>query len=393
MEIIQQMLKEMPELSKPRRDFIKELFETLLRVRGKANYLNLSRYSHYDEKTFRRNAQKPFAFESLNQEIIMKTLSGPSILAGDSSFIKKSGKHTFGLGKFWHGTASRSEKGLEISLLSLVDSQNTAMTLVVQQTPPSTDEESRVDFYLRQLQESKPYWPEDLKHSVFDGFYAKIKFVDGICNSGLDMIGKLRFDANLRYIYTGPQKSRGRHKHYDGKVFFDALSRFEYISELEKDIHCYVQNVWHVSLKRSIRVIILLNTKKHEKITHILLFSTDLNLSALQIIAYYSSRYQIEFLFRDAKQYLGLEDSQARNQKALDFHFNTCFTTLNLAKCQAISLHNPSKPFVFSLQSQKCLSFNEHLLDRFISRFDLNRTLIKSHPAYQELCVYGAIAS
>jgi hypothetical protein len=297
------------------------------------------------------------------------------------------------LGRFWNGSASRSEKGLEISLLSLVDSQNRAMILSVQQTPPSTDEESRVDFYVRQLQESKPYWSEDLKHSVFDGFYSKVKFVDGVCETGLDMIGKLRSDANLRYIYTGPQKARGRHKQYDGKVFFDELSRFEYLGELEKDTHCYVQNVWHVTLKRKIRGVILLNMKKPEKPTHIVLFSTDLNLSALQIIAYYSSRYQIEFLFRDAKQYLGLQDCQARNQKALDFHFNTCFTTLNLAKSQAITLHNPSKTFVFSLQSQKCLSFNEHLLDRFISRFDLNQTLIKSHPAYQELLVYGAIAS
>jgi hypothetical protein len=92
MEIIQEMLKEMPELSKPRRDFMNALFETKMRVRGKANYLNLSRYSRYDEKTFRRNAQKPFDFASLNQRIAMESQSGTRILAGDFIFIKKSGK-------------------------------------------------------------------------------------------------------------------------------------------------------------------------------------------------------------------------------------------------------------------------------------------------------------
>ena len=101
MEIVQEMLSEIPELSKPRRNFMAELFETLLRVHGKANYLNLSRYSPYDEKTFRGNAQKPFTFEALNQDIIRKTQSSSSILAGDC--IAKSGKHTFGLGRFWNG--------------------------------------------------------------------------------------------------------------------------------------------------------------------------------------------------------------------------------------------------------------------------------------------------
>ena len=148
-----------------------------------------------------------------------------------------------------------------------------------------------------------------------------------------------------------------------------------------------------MTLKRTLRVVMLLNAKKPEKQRHVLLFSTDGDLSGLQIIAHYGSRFAIEFLFRDAKQYLGFEDCQARNQKALDFHFNASLSALNLAKAEALRDHKPGQPFVFSMQSQKCLSFNEHLLDRFISRFDLDRTWIKSHPAYQELRVYGAIAS
>ena len=39
-----------------------------------------------------------------------------------------------------------------------------------------------------------------------------------------------------------------------------------------------------------------------------LLFSSDLKLSALKMIDYYSLRFQIEFNFRDTKQYWGLED-------------------------------------------------------------------------------------
>ena len=48
-----------------------------------------------------------------------------------------------------------------------------------------------------------------------------------------------------------------------------------------------------------------LATKRH---AHVLLFSSDLELAAEKLIDYYSLRFQIEFNFRDAKQYWGLED-------------------------------------------------------------------------------------
>ena len=38
------------------------------------------------------------------------------------------------------------------------------------------------------------------------------------------------------------------------------------------------------------------------------LFSNDLTLASETVIDYYSLRFQIEFNFRDAKQYWGLED-------------------------------------------------------------------------------------
>ncbi|MBA3945817.1 MAG: transposase [Herpetosiphonaceae bacterium] len=46
-------------------------------------------------------------------------------------------------------------------------------------------------------------------------------------------------------------------------------------------------------------------THKHG---HVILFSSDLALPSDKLIDYYSLRFQIEFTFRDAKQYWGLED-------------------------------------------------------------------------------------
>lgn len=248
-------------------------------------------------------------------------------------------------------------------------------------------------FYLQQVQESKLYWPKGMQHAIFDGYYSKEPFVNGISKLGLDMIGKLRRDANLCYLYRGAQSGVGRPKRFDGKVFYDDMDRWESLGELEPGIHGFVQNLWHVSLKREIRVVMLLNAKDREKETHILLFSTDLSLSATEIIRHYGSRFAIEFLFRDSKQHLGLDHCQARNKEALNFHFNTCMSALNLAKVNALKGIENSEKFVFSMYSQKCLFFNEHLLELFISKFTLNRTLIKSHPEYENLRTYGVIAS
>jgi hypothetical protein len=64
----------------------------------------------------------------------------------------------------------------------------------------------------------------------------------------------------------------------------------------------------------------------------VLLFSTHLELDAKQILTYYKARFQIEFIFRDAKQFTGLTDAQTRDPKKLDFHFNASLSALNLAK-------------------------------------------------------------
>ncbi len=50
------------------------------------------------------------------------------------------------------------------------------------------------------------------------------------------------------------------------------------------------------------------------------------------ILEYYRTRFQIEFIYRDAKQFTGLNDCQARSEIKLHFHFNASLTAINLAK-------------------------------------------------------------
>ena len=223
--------------------------------------------------------------------------------------------------------------------------------------------------------------------------FAKEPFVTGVVALNLNVISKLRRDANLRYVFEGEQKARGAKRKYDGKINLADPTRLTMVSELQSGVELYTAVVWHVSFKRKIRLAYLLDRRHPNKPSYAVLFSTDINQSADEIYRFYKLRFQIEFIFRDAKQFTGLSDCQARDVKKLDFHFNASFTALNIAKLDAHQQQLGQKPFVFSMASVKRRALNDHLLDIFISRLGLSPTLIKSHPNYQNLRSYGVIAA
>ena len=147
------------------------------------------------------------------------------------------------------------------------------------------------------------------------------------------LITKLRTDANLKYLHNQPrQKGQiGASRKYDGKVDFKDLSKWELISSDEKYPHLtiYTQKLFAVNFDRVLRVVLLLNTKTNK---YVLLACTDTELDARLITKYYQLRFQIEFIFRDAKQFMGLNDCQARDENKLDYHFNTSLSAVNIAR-------------------------------------------------------------
>ncbi len=323
------------------------------------------------EKTFRRHFQKPFAFAAFNQSAIAQAVPEPhtKLFAQDASFSKKSGHQTYGLDTFWNGCAARAEKGLEVSLIAILDLQkNQSFALSAEQTPPHSGTkktektETRLDFYLAHLQRTAPYFPEAVIYGVFDGTYAKRNFVDGVCAIGYQVVSKLRSDADLLYLYEGAQKKCGRRRKYDGKVNFKDLSRCEKIDTAQAHLTLSSLVVWSVSLKRQIRVVVVVNRKEKEKPRYVVLFSTDTELAATDIFRFYKARFQIEFIFRLALQFAGFSDCQARDQEALHFHFNASVAVVNVARLMAQAEHKTEEKLVFSMTSIKQRFFNEHLL-------------------------------
>ena len=112
-----------------------------------------------------------------------------------------------------------------------------------------------------------------------------------------------------------------------------------------------------------------------------------------KLLDLYAARFQIEFLFRDSKQFTGLLDCQARAASALDFHFNASLATLNLVRAADLGMQQGQEPHVFSMASWKPCQFNERLLDVFMENFALDPTWVKNHACYEKLRAYGAIAA
>jgi DDE superfamily endonuclease len=257
---------------------------TLFVVCGKANFTNLSRYGEYSERTYRRQYQKSFDFIPFHAQTIAAAIepSREQIAAIDCSFISKSGKRTWGVDNFYNGSISKSQKGLEISVISVVDvSAHQGYTLSVKQTAtterkPIPDEKrtvkkkrkskakakakaktktkiepvisARVKGYLEQLKTTRRHLPTVVKYLAADSFYSKKSVVDGVVDLDLHLVSKLRIDADLRYCYTGEQKPKGAPRKYDGKVDLSDLSRLELSGKLADGINMYSQVVWHVCL-------------------------------------------------------------------------------------------------------------------------------------------------
>jgi len=407
MTVVTEILKQMAAIAKPQEKFLSTLFATILVLRGRVNFLNLSRYADYSERSVRRHFRQDFDFLDFNLRATRMTVasSATQLLGQDTSFIPKSGKLTYGLDKFFDSCRGRAVKGLEVSLLSLIDvERHTAYALSVKQTPPSLSTQTksapktsapvtRVDFYLEHLRETRPRLPQAVRYGVFDGYYAKRKFIDGVCALSLHAISKLRVDARLRYLYQGAQKKRGRRRRFDGPVSFDDLRRFESVGTVDEGLDLYTTVVNSISLQRDIRICVVINRKDQEKPRVAVLFSTDTELSAASIFRFYKARFHLEFLFRDAKQFTGLVDCQARDEKALHFHFNAALATVNLAKIEAQRRHESEEAMVFSLSSCKQRYFNEQFLELIISKLELEPQMIKNHPQYEYLRDYGAIAA
>jgi len=365
--LIIRTLNKISVFNKCRKDFFCEVVILLLSIKGRVNFLQLSRYGNFKEQRYRQQFEKPFPWLDFNKELALSHGGSRFVTAFDPSYINKSGKKTPGLGWYWSGCAGQSKWGLEIGGFAAVQ------TLIEDKQTTSL-----VDWYVSVVKERKETLCSISLYLVADAWFSKKPFVDQIITLDMHLISRLRDDADLKYLYQGPSTGkRGRPGKYAGKIDTANIdtSYFELIEQNQEAI-VYSAVVYSKALKRNIRLVHVTYANDKGKLTRKLYFCTDTQMDTLEVLYCYQSRFQIEFLYCDGKQHTGLTASQARSENKLNFHFNVALTAINIAKVEHwLSTPNEvRKPF--SMTGIKTMNHNR-LLNDLLTCSVLMHTLLK----------------
>lgn len=393
-----QILRKMSSIGSWQFKFMSNLFSLLLAMRGRYNFSNMARWSSAVESTFRDNYAKTFAWLEFNRLLVEQYLSDDLAIAFDPSFVPKSGKHTPGLGYFYSGCAGRELRGLELSGIAVVDQKDkTALHLEAVQTVGLQEDENLLSFYARTLTSRRQQLQQISTLLLVDAYFAKQPFIDAMIEAGFFVITRLRKDARLRYLYTGPKRrGRGRPKKYDGRIDLYNLceDRVRPCAQADDGSWIAYELVANVQAwKRNVKLVVVHELLEDGSIkTARLIACTDADKDGGEVLFAYHSRFQIEILYRDAKQHLGLTHCQARNEQKIHFHLNASLTAVSVAKA-AHHLQQGKQDQAFSLADIKTLYANELLLERFISTFGIDPNMSKIKSLREAVTNFGRMAA
>ena len=275
------------------------------------------------------------------------------LLVGDEVVATKAGKHTHGLDRFFSSLYGKPVPGLAFFAFSLVSTQQRrSFPIRVEQVVRSDAEKAaskaKADAKKQASSTAKrrPGRPKGskntpkadgtltpelaritgmlvallqriaglipLRYVVLDGHFGNHNALHMARQCALHLISKLRYDAALYFPYTGPYGGRGPRRKYGRKVDYDDLPE-QYLKATTVEGHMqtcvYQMQLLHKEFTHPLNVVIIakINLRTQAR-AHVVLFSSDLDLAYTLLVDYYSLRFQIEFNFRDAKQYWGLED-------------------------------------------------------------------------------------
>ena len=332
----------------------------MLAMTGRVTMLGISRWTEKggSYRTIQRFFNSPIMWAKVNWFFIRHHLLDPEddiLIGGDESVATKSGQKTYGLDRFFSSLYGKPVPGLSFFSLSLISvKERTSYPVMTEQVIKEEEEKptqkksgKKVKKQARKRGRPKgsqnknrreveltPYLLQiqtmlknllvllgiDLRpvYCVMDGAFGNNNALQMVRQSSLHLISKLRYDAALYFPYEGEQKKRGANKKYGTKLDYDHIPD-KYLKEtilldgIQTNI--YQMTLWHKLIPDKLNVVIILKTNlKTQKVARVVLFSSDLELAFDKLIDYYRLRFQIEFNFRDAKQFWGLEDFMNVNQ-------------------------------------------------------------------------------
>lgn len=281
------------------------------------------------------------------------------LLAGDETVVTKAGKMTHGLDRYYSSIYGRAIKGIAFLAFSLISVKHEkAYPVKMEQVtkekaicgkrkksakskkkkkgkgkrgrPKGSKNKNRRDVELPEHLKQMQKWLRAVlqlleaagirvSYFLFDGAFGNNNSLQMVRGCGLHLISKLRRDSALYHPFTGEQKKRGARRKYGNKLDYKKLPEAYRVSEVEEKgilTEVYQMQMWHKLFPDLLNIVIIAKTNlESKKRVHIVLFSSDLTLKATDLLHYYRLRFQIEFNFRDAKQFWGLEDFMNVNER------------------------------------------------------------------------------
>src|SRR5512138_3285631 len=295
------------------------------------------------------------------------------LLGGDETVVTKAGKHTYGLDRFFASLYDKRVPALAFFTLSLISTtQRRSFPIAVEQIVRSAQEKAAMQAKAaaKTAPKRKPGRPKGsstkakssvelsaeltriqtlllqllarigallpLTYLVLDGHFGNNAALQMAQHCKLHLISKLRSDSALYLPYDGPYAGRGPRRIYGDKIdpraIPDGYLRQTAVTD-GIETRTYQVRARHKTVAQPLNVVILLKTNlKTQAQAHVILFSSDLLLSWDKLIDYYCLRFQLEFNFRDAKQYWGLEDFMTTQATRVENAANLSLFMVNLVE-------------------------------------------------------------
>ena len=365
------------------RQFSRVVF-ALLAMTGRVSMLNISRWTSEggSYRTIQRFFNTVIPWGSVYWVFFRTYLldrESAYILAGDETIVSKSGQSTYGLGRFFSSVSGKTIPSLAFFGVSLVSVKERRCYPMIMEQIVRGDTDSRSSPASEDRDETQPPAPQrtrgrpkgsrnrnktevelsdtlkqiqtlmkallkridaliPVRYLVLDGYFGHNTALQMTQQCGLHLISKLRVNTVSLYFPSTrfPYAGRGRPRLY-GQRFnpqqIDTKYRVSIQTQGNITTEVYqVSKLRHKKFPDPLNVVCILKTHLlTEKKSYVFLFSSDLALDAETMIDYYRLRFQIEFNFRDAKQYWGLEDFMNVNKTPVNNAANLSMFMVNVS--------------------------------------------------------------
>jgi len=347
-----------PALSKTTIRQMSRIIPAILAMTGRVTMLGISRWTDQggSYRTIQRFFHTTIPWASVMWQFFRQHLYQAEdvyLIGGDECVVTKSGKLTHGLDRFFSSLFGKPVPSLAFFALSLINTrERRSYPVMVEQVVRSEAEKTAAKEKAQKKktkkkskksqQKGKRGRPKGSKNRdktqveltpelqriqkmvqtllnligrlipvsylVLDGHFGNNNALQMTLQCGVDLISKLRCDSALYFCYEGENK---RQKYGDKIDYANIPAKYLTETTVEEGIrtNIYQAKMRHREFSQALNVVIIVKRNVETGAwAHVVLFSSDLDLAWDKLVDYYRLRFQIEFNFRDAKQYWGLED-------------------------------------------------------------------------------------